>query len=174
MIIEKALKFLLIFCNIVLSIVLIDGYFKVFSFRFHIVSASIGVMLSFFIYSSVLFYFIGTGIWMRDKSKAIFSADEALGLSCWEIYEKANKLKGRVFPSTTLVLFLALFTFLMGGALQVKASNPWLHPSLAVLLVLLAWFSWPIIKRNIHKNVEFLDIISESEIKLSQKISSNS
>lgn len=136
----------------------------------HLALAGIGVLFSLFSNLCVIFYFVGTGVWMKDQAKEILAQDRAKALRVWNFYERGNKLKGKAFPFPTMGLVFGLFTFILGGATQVGAIPSWLHPLLATIFLLLAWGGLPLIFGALKTNVELLDGVSD-EIDASTPIS---
>lgn len=131
------------------------------AFLFHLASAGSSVLLSFFANLSILFYFIGTGLWMKDQAKAVAASNRDAALKIWSIYEQSNKLKGRAFPFATFSIFFGILTFVMGGALQVGAIPVWLHPSLATALVLIQSLGIPLVFGAIAQNFTNLNKCSD-------------
>ena len=125
-------------------------------------------MLSLFSDICVIFYFIGTSVWMRDQAQALFPRNKERAQKIWTAYQLANKLKGKTFPFATMGIVWALFTFILGGANQVGAIPRWLHPTLATLLLVNSLVGWKFYFPNIVRNVTFLDEVSrEIELTLS-------
>jgi hypothetical protein len=126
-------------------------------FLFHLATAGISVLLSFFANLSVLFYFIGTGVWMKDQAKLVLARDRVTAQAVWAIYEKSNRLKARAFPFATFSIFFGILTFVMGGAFQVGAVPPWVHPTLASLLCLSGWLGIKFIFGAMRENLANLN-----------------
>lgn len=84
----------------------------------------------------------------RDRNKA-----EML----YEIFKKANRLKGHAFPFVTFSIFFGIMTFVLGGARQVAAVPLWLHPLVATGSVAVSLLSFPFIYPAITKNISYLD-----------------
>ena len=164
--IEGSLKGTIVLSDLLLAVAYALAYFQAslapalhFSspFQFHLATSGIGIMFSLFSNSCIIFYFVGSGVWIKDQAREAFGQDKARGLRIWELYEKANKLKGRAFPLPSLNLVLALFTFILGGALQVAAIPHWLHPTLATLLIISSFFSTRLTFKSIKANLLLLD-----------------
>jgi len=129
--------------------------------RLHIAMGSLATLLSLFASTCILFYFIGTGLWMRDQAKEIVVLDRKAGLEVWRLYEEANRLKAGPFAFATFGLALGLFGYILGGATHVGAIPPWVHPTLATLLVANNWIAQRFTFRNMVKNVAYLDEASD-------------
>jgi hypothetical protein len=170
MTIEKSLKTLILCSNLGLSLAFVIGWIQhpvaqalnlEAALPLHVSISSIAVILSLFSDTSVLFYFIGTGVWIKDRAKELASAQKKeRARLVWQHFENANKLKARSFPFATLGLMLGVFSFILGGAHQVGATPPWVHPLVAFFLVLNAWFGRKFYIQAIDKNLFFLDSVS--------------
>lgn len=130
--------------------------------RLHLSTASLAALFSLFMDLCVMFYFIGTSVWMRDRSKEMFRINKPKALNSWDTYQLANKLKGPTMPFATFGLVLGLFAFILGGATDVGAVNHWIHPLLASLLVLNSFVAQKYYFRSIEKNLGYLDHISSN------------
>ena len=120
--------------------------------------AVISIFVLLFANISSIFYFVGTGRWVKDQAMLLMAQGRKKpSVAVWDLYEKANKLKALPMPFATFALVLGLFTFIMGGAHQMHAIPEWIHPSLATLLLLLNWTSHWATFRTIHKNLAILD-----------------
>ena len=127
----------------------------------HLSLAGIAVLISLFANLCIIFYFVGTGVWIRDQAREMLGRDKARAMRVWELYEKANKLKGKAFPFPTMALVLGLFAFILGGANQVGAIPAWLHPLIATLDVLISWAAVPFSFRAMGANLALLDQASQ-------------
>ncbi len=135
---------------------------------FHVAFAVGALFVALFSHLFVMFYFIGTGIWLRDNAQGLVARNKKAAFEIWALYEKANKLKGPTFPFISLFLVFATFTFILGGATNVGAIAPWVHPTLATLTVLVALIGMKFIFGALTKNLALLDscsgILSQSEV----------
>jgi len=125
--------------------------------QLHIALGSVSVLLSLFGSTCILFYFIGTGLWLRDRAKEHVRRDEAGAQKVWALYQSANRLKGGPFAFATFGLFLGLFAYILGGATQVGALPGWIHPTLATLLLVNNLAAMTFTFRNMKRNLTFLD-----------------
>lgn len=126
----------------------------------HLSAAGIGVLVSLFANLCVIFYFVGTGVWMRDRAREIYPHDKARGERMWASYEAANKLKGKAMPFPTICLILGTFTFVLGGATQVGAAAPWIHKTLATIYLVASWMIVRLSRPAMVLNVGFLNSVS--------------
>lgn len=69
--------------------------------------------------AAVLFYFIGTGKYIKDTTKS-----RKLDTSN---IQKTREFKKKVFPVLTINLFLFIIVFTMGGAVSAYKMNPVYH-----------------------------------------------
>lgn len=166
---EKSLKITVIVSHIVLTFTYLSAWNAEYwyrllglasAFQFHLATAFIGVLFSLFANLCIIFYFVGTGVWMKDRAKEVLSRDRDRALKIYRTYEISNKLKAKSFPLASLAIVLALFTFILGGALQVGATWRWLHVSLATLLVVVSWLEIKPVWSATKTNLQYLDEVS--------------
>jgi hypothetical protein len=125
--------------------------------QLHIALGSVSVLISRFGSTCILFYFIGTSLWLRDRSRELVRRDREGGQKLWALYESANRLKAAPFPFATFGLLLGLFAYILGGATQVGALPGWIHPTLATLLLLNNLLAMLFTFKGMKRNVAFLD-----------------
>lgn len=171
LLIERSFLILLWLSNILLSLTFVAAWFQnILGTEMHIVSASVATLLSLFAQISTLFYFIGSGRWIKDQADAQYLHNKSKGFRIFEIYNKANKLKAGPMPFATFGIFLGLFAFILGGALQVGALSKWIHVSLASAFLINNWIGQHFTLKALKKNIEYLDQTTqelEREIELS-------
>jgi hypothetical protein len=162
LIIERSFVVLLWLSNGLLGLTFLGAWFQSQTgTEIHIVSASVATLLSLFAQISTLFYFIGSGRWIKDQADYYFVRDKNKGLRLFEIYKKANKLKAGPMPFATFGIFLGLFAFILGGALQVGAISRWIHVSLATAFLINNCVGQYFTLRALKRNIEFLDQASK-------------
>jgi hypothetical protein len=160
--IERALAVLLgtqrVFLTLamVACVLLAQGQLHVF-----VVLSTVAVLLSLFCDTCIIFYFVGTAVWIRDRAHEVLSRDRALAVRLDGLYKSANKLKAKTFPFATMGLAFALFAFILSGAYQVKALSGWILGSLALLWWLNTVVGYVFHKRAIAQNLAILDQCSE-------------
>ena len=94
----------------------------------HIFFALGTVILGLFSQSMTMFFFIGTGKEIKDKSNQ--DADAV---------RKTKAFKSKVFPAAMYAIAALMVTFIMGGGVPSGKTPRWLHDTLAaVTLVLFA------------------------------------
>ncbi len=118
-------------------------------------------LLHFFAALGVLFYFIGSGVWIKDHAMGLAKSNREKAEKLYAIYKSANKLKGRAFPFASFSIFLGIMTFVLGGARHVEAIPLWIHPAAGTLLIAVSLASFPFVYPAIDRNVKFLDEASD-------------
>lgn len=163
---ETGVKFFWIFSNALLAITYAIAWYRGPLSRFtpafnhlelHFVTSIPTTLFHFFTGLAVLFYFIGTGVWIKDEAMSLAKTDRAKAEKIFEVYKKANKLKGRAFPFITFSTFFGIMTFVLGGARHVRATPPWVHPTVGTILLVVSIISLPFIFAAIDKNVNYLN-----------------
>jgi hypothetical protein len=129
--------------------------------QLHFVTSIPTTLLHFFTALGILFYFIGSGVWIKDQAMSQAAHNREKAEKLYEIYKNANKLKGRAFPFPTFSIFFGIMTFVLGGALHVQAIPLWVHPTLATLLVAVSLASFPFVYPAIDRNIAYLDEATE-------------
>ena len=166
MLIENGVRFFWALSTLLLSLTYAAVWFR-FSLtglfpslnpmQIHYMTAIPCTLIQFFTALGVLFYFIGTGVWIKDQAMSLATKDRKKAEAIYEIYKKANKLKGRAFPFVTFAIFFGIMTFVLGGARQVEAIPTWIHPVIATLFVFISVVSMPFIFPAIKLNIAYLD-----------------
>ena len=94
----------------------------------HIFAALATVVLGLFSQSMTMFFFIGTGKEIKEKSN-----QDA------EAVKKTRDFKAKVFPAAMYAIAALMVTFIMGGGVGSGKTPKWLHlASTSVTLVLFA------------------------------------
>lgn len=128
---------------------------------FHLAAGTISVLVALFAYVSVTFYFVGTGRWIKDQAESLLAQDRPRALRIWKIYQDSNKLKFPSLPLASLGMVLGVFSFILGGALQVGAVAWWVHPLLATLLLLNGFMTQIAAFAGVRRTLEYLDLTSK-------------
>ncbi|MEA2235304.1 MAG: hypothetical protein QOC81_28 [Thermoanaerobaculia bacterium] len=90
----------------------------------HIIVALVTVVTGLFSQSMTLFFFIGTGKQLKDKTEGGPDA---------EVVRKATRaLTMRVSPAATYAMVLLMITFIMGGGVASGKTPHWLHITLSI------------------------------------------
>ena len=167
---EKSVKGLLLFSHILVTLAFVmawkQSYFASLvglesGFQLHLWMGLTALFLSLFANLCIIFYFVGSGVWIKERSKEVYRKQAERGKKIWSIYESANRLKGKGFPFASMCLVLGLFTFILGGARQVNAVPNWIHPTLAALWLLLSWGGIRPTFKAIDANLLYLDEVSD-------------
>jgi len=120
------------------------------------------LLCSLFINTCLMFYFIGTSTWIKDQYSMIMLKNSDFKKELKQIYQAANKLKGRTFPGITISLALAIFSFIYGGEkLLTNSQGSTIHIVLVSLLIILNILMTPVYFKAINKNYWFLNDVSE-------------
>src|SRR3954447_22732303 len=94
----------------------------------HIMLAFTTTILGLFSQSMTMFFFIGTGKEIKEKSN-----ENA------EVVKKTRAFKAKVFPAATYAIAALMVTFIMGGGVASGKTPRWLHTTLSsICLVLFA------------------------------------
>ncbi|HJQ39334.1 MAG TPA: hypothetical protein VKB93_19510 [Thermoanaerobaculia bacterium] len=86
----------------------------------HILVAIVTVVIGLFSQSMTMFFFIGTGKELKDKSNQ--DAD---------VVNKTRAFKSKVFPTAMYAMAVIMVTFIMGGGVGSGKTPRWLHDALA-------------------------------------------
>ena len=98
----------------------------------HIIVAMVTVVIGLFSQSMTMFFFIGTGKELKDKS----NMDEG-------VVQRTRAFKSKVFPTAMWAMTAIMVTFIMGGGVGSGKTPRWLHDaSAAVSLLLFARAYW--------------------------------
>ena len=92
----------------------------------HILFALVTVIVGLFSQSMTMFFFIGTGKELKEKSEK----DSA-------VLQKTRDFKSKVFPAAMWAMAAVMVTFIMGGGVAGGRTPRWLHDALAFLSVLM-------------------------------------
>ena len=98
----------------------------------HIIVALVTVIVGLFSQSMTMFFFIGTGKELKDKSNQ--DAD---------VVRRTRAFKSKVFPAATYAMAAIMVTFILGGGVAPGKTPRWMHDALAALsLILFARAYW--------------------------------
>ena len=101
----------------------------------HILFALTTVVIGLFSQSMTMFFFIGTGKQMKDKTKGL--AAEAA------VKAETRSLTMKVSPIATYAMAVLMVTFIMGGGVSSGKTPRWLHNALsAASLAIFARAYW--------------------------------
>ena len=91
----------------------------------HILTALGTVVIGLFSQSMTMFFFIGSGKELKEKS----GGDG-------EVVRKTREFKSRVFPAAMWAMAAIMVAFIMGGGVATRRTPLWLHDTLAALSIL--------------------------------------
>ena len=93
----------------------------------HIMVALGTVVIGLFSQSMTMFFFIGTGRQLKDKTQG--GANEA------EVKAATRRFSMKVSPAATFAMAVLMVTFIMGGGVSSGKTPVWLHNVLAALSI---------------------------------------
>lgn len=112
----------------------------------HIVVALVTVVFGLFSQSMTMFFFIGTGKELKDKSQQ----DS-------EVVRRTRDFKTRVFPAAMWAMAAIMVTFIMGGGVGSGKTPVWLHDALAALSIILYMRAYWIQIRAMNENASLME-----------------
>ncbi|HEX8170117.1 MAG TPA: hypothetical protein VF824_06225 [Thermoanaerobaculia bacterium] len=92
----------------------------------HILIALVTVIVGLFSQTMTMFFFIGTGKELKEKSE-----QDPL------VVQQTRAFKSRVFPAAMWAITAIMVTFIMGGGVALGKTPRWLHDALAAVSLLL-------------------------------------
>jgi hypothetical protein len=92
----------------------------------HIIVAIVTVIIGLFSQSMTMFFFIGTGKELKEKS------DQDAG-----VVQQTKAFKTRVFPAAMWAMTAIMVTFITGGGVGLGKTPLWLHDALAALSIVM-------------------------------------
>lgn len=112
----------------------------------HIIVALVTVVVGLFSQSMTMFFFIGTGKELKEKS-----AHDP------EVLQKTRAFKTRVFPAAMWAMAAIMVTFIMGGGVSTGKTPLWLHDALAVLSIVMYGRAYWIEIRAMNENASLME-----------------
>lgn len=88
----------------------------------HIIVALVTVVIGLFSQSMTMFFFIGTGKELKEKS-----SEDA------DVVQRTKAFKTKVFPTAMWAMAVIMVTFIMGGGVASGKTPRWLHDASALL-----------------------------------------
>src|SRR3954454_21527893 len=111
----------------------------------HIMLAFTTTIIGLFSQSMTMFFFIGTGKEIKEKS------DDAA------VIQQTKAFKSRVFPAAMWALTAIMVTFIMGGGVAHGQTPRWLHDALAFTTLLLFARAYWIEIRAMDENAKLME-----------------
>ncbi|MDQ3282165.1 MAG: hypothetical protein M3Q69_12215 [Acidobacteriota bacterium] len=90
----------------------------------HILVALVTVVIGLFSQSMTMFFFIGTGKELKEKS----DQDR-------DVVERTKAFKSRVFPAAMWAMTAIMVTFITGGGVGLGKTPVWLHDTLSAVTI---------------------------------------
>ena len=92
----------------------------------HIIVAIVTVVIGLFSQSMTMFFFIGSGKELKEKSNQDAT-----------VVQRTRDFKSRVFPAAMWSMTAIMITFITGGGVGSGRTPVWLHDSLVVVTIIL-------------------------------------
>jgi len=112
----------------------------------HILFALVTVIVGLFSQSMTMFFFIGTGKELKDKS------EKDTG-----VLQKTRDFKSKVFPAAMWAMAAIMVTFIMGGGVGIGRTPVWLHDALAFVSLLTFGRAYWIELRAMDENARLME-----------------
>ncbi|MBV8517628.1 MAG: hypothetical protein JO197_09530 [Acidobacteria bacterium] len=112
----------------------------------HIIVALATVIVGLFSQSMTMFFFIGTGKELKDKSE-----QDA------RVVQQTKAFKSRVFPAAMWAMAAIMVTFIMGGGVGSGKTPLWLHNASAALSIFLFGRAYVIQIRAMMENASLME-----------------
>jgi hypothetical protein len=112
----------------------------------HIIVALVTVVVGLFSQSMTMFFFIGTGKELKEKS----SQDA-------DVVQRTKDFKSRVFPAAMWAMTAIMVTFITGGGVGQGRTPLWLHDALAALSIFMFARAYWIQIRAMNENASLME-----------------
>jgi len=112
----------------------------------HIIVALVTVVIGLFSQSMTMFFFIGTGKELKEKS----AQDPS-------VVQRTKDFKSRVFPAAMWSMTAIMVTFIMGGGVGSGKTPLWLHDALATVSIVLFARAYWIQIRAMNENATLME-----------------
>jgi amino acid transporter len=112
----------------------------------HILTALVSTVIGLFSQSMTMFFFIGTGKELKEKSGE--SAD---------VVQKTKSFKARVFPAAMWAMTAIMVTFITGGGVGSGKTPRWLHDAFTAISILLFARAYVIQIRAMNENATLME-----------------
>jgi hypothetical protein len=112
----------------------------------HIIVALVTVVVGLFSQSMTMFFFIGTGKELKDKS------NQDAG-----VVQRTRDFKSRVFPAAMWAMAAIMITFIMGGGVGSGKTPLWLHDAMAALSIFMYGRAYWIQIKAMNENATLME-----------------
>jgi hypothetical protein len=112
----------------------------------HIIVALVTVVVGLFSQSMTMFFFIGTGKELKDKSDQDAT-----------VVQQTRDFKSRVFPAAMWAMTAIMITFITGGGVGSGKTPLWLHDALALLSIVMYARAYWIQIRSMNENATLME-----------------
>jgi len=112
----------------------------------HIIVALVTVVVGLFSQSMTMFFFIGTGKELKDKSK------QDAG-----VVQRTKDFKNRVFPVAMWAMTAIMITFITGGGVGSGKTPLWLHDALAAVSIFMFARAYWVQIRAMNENATLME-----------------
>ena len=112
----------------------------------HIFFALGTVVLGLFSQSMTMFFFIGTGKEIKEKSNQNA-----------EVVQRTKAFKSQVFPTAMYAIAILMVTFIMGGGVPSGKTPRWLHDALSVGCVVLFGRAYYVQLKAMDENARLME-----------------
>ncbi|HEX6158813.1 MAG TPA: hypothetical protein VF111_01525 [Thermoanaerobaculia bacterium] len=112
----------------------------------HIITALVTVVIGLFSQSMTMFFFIGTGKELKEKSEQDPS-----------VVERTKTFKAKVFPTAMYAMAVLMVTFIMGGGVGSRKTPLWLHNALSAASILMYVRAYVVQIKAMNENAELME-----------------
>ena len=112
----------------------------------HIIVALVTVVIGLFSQSMTMFFFIGTGKELKDKSDQDAT-----------VVQQTKAFKSRVFPAAMWAMTAIMVTFITGGGVGSGKTPVWVHDALTAISVVMFARAYWIQIRAMNENATLME-----------------
>lgn len=112
----------------------------------HIMVALVTVVIGLFSQSMTMFFFIGTGKELKDKSEQDAS-----------VVQQTKAFKSRVFPAAMWAMAAIMVTFITGGGVGQGKTPVWMHNALSAVSIFMFARAYWIQIRAMNENATLME-----------------
>jgi hypothetical protein len=111
---------------------------------YHITAALATVVLGLFSQSMTMFFFIGTGKEIKEKTRES------------DVIGRTREFKSRVFPAALYAMLTIMVTFILGGGVHTGKLPVWTHQILAAASILMYARAYWVELRAMNENADLM------------------